>query len=397
MEFGFTREQESLRKEVRAFFADELPEDYSPGPGMSQELQSFYLQLQRKAGEKGYLTPGWSKDIGGLGLGPIEQEITREEWGNAGVTWPNTIGLGMSGPAVHMFGTEEQKKKFLPGMAKGEAIWFQAFTEPDAGSDEANQQTRAVEDGDYFVLNGQKTFISGAYEPSYLYTLARTADTVPKHRGISLFLVPADLARITFRPLPGMAGSPQNEMFFDDVRVPREYLLGELNRGFYHAMATFEFERGGAHNLPALKRSLEEFVQFCKEERRNGKPLIEDPDVRKILAWRAVELEVIRLTGWFSTWWFSKSEELGPQPPTLPIWLYIKMFSARWAKETMDVLGLHGQLRRGSKWAKLTGQMERQWQTARSWHAGGTMEVLKNVLAQRGLGLPRYPRPQPRS
>ncbi len=340
MEFGFTPEQENLRKEVRDFFFSELPEDFEPHvPARSEALQSFLMQVQRKAGEKGYLTPGWSKESGGMELGPIEQTIVQEEWGYAGVMWPNMIGLGLAGPAVHLFGTDEQKQRFLPPISQGKVVWYQSFTEPNAGSDESNIQMRAVPDGDYWVLNGQKTFIGEAYKPDFLYTLARTANTVPKHRGISLFLVPADLPGITYRPLPVLGDSYKNEIFYEDVRVNKEYMLGEMNKGFYYAMSTFEFERGGAHRITMVKRELDEFIEFCKHQKRNGKPLIEDPQVRMVVARRAVELEMVRLVTWYSAWWMSKRKQLGRQPPTPNIRLYPKTCAVRWAKELMDILG----------------------------------------------------------
>ncbi len=394
MEFGFTEEQEKLRKEFHDYFVNEMPEDFEPGVetmfSVTEKQLSFWMALQRKAGERGYLTPGWSKETGGLGLSPIEQGIVEEEWGHVGGRWPNFSGLHIAGPAVQVFGTEEQKRKFLPGIAKGETVWNQAFTEPDAGSDEANIQLRAVEDGDDYIFNGQKTFISTLVKPDYLYTLARTADVIPKHRGISLFLVPADSPGITFRPLPCMGFGLQNDIFFDDVRVPKENLLGELNRGFYHAMAAFEFERSGTGGPAGAQRSLEAFIQFCKEEKRNGKPLIEDPDVRKVVAQMTVDIEVQRLIAWHAVWWFSQGERLGPKPYSLT-GFYSKIFPTRHAEVMMNIMGTYGQLRTGSKWAKFAGQIERRWQVARSVHPAGTVEVNKIVLAGRGLGLPRVP------
>ena len=394
MEFGFTEEQQKLRKEVHDFYINELPEDFSRHIfSLNEELQSFGMQLQKKAARRGYLTPGWSKETGGLGLNPIAQGIVEEEEGHLGIPFPSSVSLHLVGPAVQVFGTEEQKRRFLPPIARGEMICWEAFTEPEAGSDEANIQLRAVEDGDSYILNGQKTFITIRYKPGYLYTLARTADTTPKQRGISLFLVPANLPGITFRPLPTMGfgvESQQNDVFFDNVRVPKDYLLGELNRGFYHAMATFEFERGGTAMPASLKEELEEFVQFCKEERRNGKPLIEDPEVRKALAQMAIEQEVLRLSAWKGIWGFSQRKKLGQQPYDLTSF-FLKTFLTKRAKVMMDILGGYGQLRKGSKWVKLAGWVELKWQVARSLHAGGTIEVYKIVLAGRGLGLPRIP------
>lgn len=394
MDFGFTEEQEKLRKDVREFFINEMPEDFEPDFetmfSLTKEQTDFWMALQRKTGEKGYLTPGWSKETGGLGLSPIEQGIVEEEWGYTGGRWPNFSGLHIAGPAVQIFGTDEQKKKFLPGIANGKAVWNQAFTEPEAGSDEANQQLRAVEDGDNYVLNGQKTFITTFIKPDYLYTLARTADTEPKHRGISLFLVPGDTPGITYEAQGTMGFGTQINIYYKDVKVSKENLLGELNRGFYHAMAAFEFERSGTGNPATGKRILEEFVQFCKENKRNGKPLIQDPEVRKTVAKMAIDIEIQRLIAWEAVWRHSKREALGSKPYDLS-GFFNKIISTQHPERMMNIMGLYGQLRTGSKWAKFAGRVERRWQIARSVHPAGTLEVNKIVLAGRGLGLPRVP------
>jgi len=390
MEFGFNKDQEKLRQKIRNFFVKELPEDFGRSGDMSEESQSFMRDFQKKTAAAGYLTSGWKKEYGGMGLGHIEQGIVDEEVGYAGIGWPSQLGLHLAAPAVFLFGTEAQKKKFIPALARGQQIWFEAFTEPEAGSDESNQQTWAVQEGDFFVLNGQKTFISGGYKPDFLYTLARTADSIPKHRGISLFLIPADLPGISYRPLPTIGGGVQNDIFFKDVKVHKEYLLGEMNRGFYHAMDTFEFERTGTANSGRARRALEEFVQFCKEEKRNGKPLMADPEVRKRLAEMAIETEIWRLICWKAVWWFGNREKLGPMHYDLS-GMCAKRFTTAHAEKMSEILGALGQIRPGSKWAKLSGAVERRWRAARSLHAGGTIEIYKYAIARRGLGLPRMP------
>ena len=396
MDFEFTEEEKQLKKEVHDFYVNELPADFSGHvPAIGEKVQSWYMEFQKKAGKKGYLTPGWPKEYGGLGLGAVAQGVVNEEEGHWRIRWPNHIGFHLAGPATLLFGSEEQKKKFLPPMCRGEVVWFEAFTEPDAGSDEANIQLRAVEDGDDYILNGQKTFISGEHKPDFLYTEVRTADTMPKHRGLSLFIFPADLPGITYRPMPCMGGGTQggggqNDIFFDNVRVPKESLIGEVNRGFYYAMGTFEFERSNTRSPAWDKSELMDFVQFCKEEKRNGKPLIDDPQVREALAQMAVESEVWRLVAWRTAWRFGERERLGPLDYDLSGY-FTKIFTTRHTEVMMNILGAYGQLRQGSKWAKLAGQVERRWQLARSLHAGGTFEVYMIVLAGRGLGLPRIP------
>lgn len=391
MDFTFTEEQERLRKEVHEFFLDELPSDYRPRGmwGQTQAHFDFWMQLQKKAGAKGYLAPGWSRESGGLGLSDMEQGIVMEETSYWGAAWPASQGLRVCGPPLHVFGTEEQKARFLPGIAKGEVIWYQAFTEPDAGSDEANVSLRAVEDGDDYVLNGQKTFITAPGPADYLYTLARTQDVTPKHRGISLFLIDADSPGISYRPLPTM-GVFTTEIFFDDVRVPKSRLLGELNRGFYHAMVTFEFERSTTGAGAGARRGLQELIEFCRSETRNGQPLIKDPQVRDLLADRAIEMELTWLQGWFAAWHFSQRDKLGSPPPEAG-GLHNKTASADRAKQLIDSMGLYGQLRRNSKHVKYEGRAANAWEGSRSTHPAGTIEVNKIVLAGRGLGLPRVP------
>ena len=392
MNFRFTEEQEKLRAEVDEFFVENLPSDYLSGRGVrgqTLDQYKFWLGLQQKAAAKGYLTPGWSKDSGGLGLSDMEQGVVMEETSYWGVTWPGSQGIRVCGPPLHVFGTEEQKSTFLPGIAKGEVVWYQAFTEPDAGSDEANVSLRAIDGGDHYVLNGQKTFITAPGKGDYLYTLARTQDVTPKHRGISLFLIDAHSPGITYRPLPTM-GVFTVEIFFDNVKVPKDRLLGELNRGFYHAMVTFEFERSTTGGGAGARRGLEELIQFCRNEKRNGKPLIEDPAVRDLLADRAVEMELTWLQGWFAAWHFSQRDKLGSPPPEAG-GLHNKTVSADRAKQFMDAMGLYGQLRRGSKYAKYEGRAAGGWEVSRSTHPAGTIEVNKIVLAGRGLGLPRIP------
>jgi alkylation response protein AidB-like acyl-CoA dehydrogenase len=391
MDFNYSEEQLKLQKEVREFFIKELPSDYRArgARGQSMDTFNFWLELQKKAGEKGYLAPGWSKDSGGLGLSDMEQGVVMEETSYWGATWPSSQGLRVCGPPLHVFGTEEQKKKFLPPIAKGEVIWYQGFTEPDAGSDEANVSLRAIEDGDDYVLNGQKTFITAPGPADFLYTLARTQEVTPKHRGISLFLIDAHSPGISYRALPTL-GIFTVEIFFDNVRVPKSRLLGELNRGFYHAMVTFEFERSTTGGGAGARRGLEELLEFARSEKRHGQPLIKDESIRELMADRAIEMQLTWLQGWFAAWHFSQRDKLGSPPPEAG-GLHNKMMTNQRAEQLMNSMGLYGQLRRTSKYAKYDGAAAGSWEGSRSTHPAGTIEVNKIVLAGRGLGLPRVP------
>ena len=392
MEFRFNKEQEELRQEVHDFFVNELPEDYDPGARVTgdEEGTRFFMELQKKVVDRGWLTAGWPKKYGGLGFTSIEQGVISEEMGYwIRSLWPSQGGFWLAGPVILAVGTEEQKGKFVPPIARGDWIVLEAFTEPNAGSDEANCQLRAIPDGDDYILNGQKTFITGWVKPDWLYTLARTAETTPKHRGLSIFMVPGDAPGISYRPLPTMGGSMQNEIFYDNVRVPKENLIGEINRGFYAAMATFEFERASISQ--EARRGMVELVDFYRKEKRNGKPLIKDPEVRKMLARRAMQQQVMWLSGWHASWRRTRWEKLGPQ--TYDLTMFLRKDSAPdEAEAIMDTLGLYSQLKPGSKYSKYNGVVQRLWEASRVIHPAGSPEILKVVIANRGLGLPRIPR-----
>ncbi|MFC1940196.1 acyl-CoA dehydrogenase family protein [Chloroflexota bacterium] len=390
MEFGFTDEQEKLRKEVRNFYINELPSDFELGVlAVSEELQSFFKALRQKVGARNWIAASWPQKYGGLGLTAIEEGICAEEQYHQGVSLPNFHAVGLLGPSMLLLGTEEQRERLIPPILRGEGYeCFELLTEPDAGTDQANIQLRAVEDGDNFILNGQKMFVGDAYKPEVLFTLARTADTIPKHRGLTLFIIPADTPGISYRPLKAMGGQCKNKVFFDDVRVPRENMLGEVGRGFYtNLMVRAERASMLTGNAARDRRSIEDFIQLCREVRRNGKPLIEDPEVRTSLAQMVVENEVWRLTGWYATWHFTQRERLGPYRQELSGFRW-KIWATKHADTMMGILGNYGQLKKNSKWARLAGQVERLWESARSMHGGGTPERVKVTVAERGLGLP---------
>lgn len=393
MEFGFTEEQQKLRQEIHDFFMNELPVDYNPSEaGLSRAdkaSEDFADEFHKKAVAKGYPSAGWPKKYGGLGFSAIEQGIVREEMSYWGVSWTGGMGYGLVAPVILSVGTDEQKQRFVPPIARGEVTCFECFTEPDAGSDEANVKLRAVPDGDYFVLNGQKVFITAWHKPDWLYTLTRTADTIPKNRGLSLFMVPADAEGITYRVLPCLGGVQTCEIFYDNVRVHKDNLIGEINRGFYAAMATFEFERAGGGQEP--RRGMQNLVEFCREEERNGKPLIKDPEMREVLAHRAMEMEVTWLSSWYGVFRRSQRQKLGPQSYDNTA-LLGKKFRPVDGNSMMDMFGLYGQLKDNSDYVKYGGSVSRNWELGHVLHPVGSLEIQQNVIANRGLGLLRIPR-----
>lgn len=393
MEFGFSEEQQKLMAEMREFCTNELPEDYDPeysGRFQEAKTQEFWRQFHLKGVEKGWPTAGWPKKYGGMGFSAMEQAAVTSEMSYWGARWGGGMTMSLVAPTVLTAGTDEQKEKWIPPIARGEITAFEAFTEPDAGSDESNVQLRAVPDGDYYVLNGQKTLISGGSKPDWLYTLCKTADVTPKHRGLSIFMVPGDAPGVSYRPLPTMGGSQQNDIYYENVRVPKENLLGELNRGFYLAMTTFEFERAGGGGLGA-RRSMEKIMEYARQEKRNGKPLHQDPKAREMLARMAINKHLEFLFGWYTAWHRSQRERLGPQHYNSGT-LWTRLWQTFDGEQMGRVFGMYTQLRPKSKYTKYNGSPGRTWEYMHAIHAAGSPEIRRVVIADRGLGLPRIPR-----
>ncbi|GBD13533.1 Putative acyl-CoA dehydrogenase FadE17 [bacterium HR24] len=395
MEFRFSPEEEAFRQEVREFLRQEWSEEateggaesplgYGGGRGLD-EIRRF----QKKLAQKGWLTLAWPKEHGGMGASIMKQVIFNEEM--AYHRAPQQLGVGPDrvGPTIILYGTEEQKREHLPRIANAEVIWCQGFSEPGAGSDLASLQTSAVPDGDYFVINGQKIWTSLAHVADWMILLARTDPDAPKHRGISYFLVDMRTPGITVRPLVDMTGRHAfNQVFFDNVRVPRKNLVGELNRGWYVAAATLDFERSGINRVMAGIRLYEELVQYARETERDGRPLMADPTIRHKLAELKIEFEVGRLLAYRVAW--IQSQGRIPNQEASMSKLFGSELQQRLARAGIEMLGLGGQLRPGSKWAPMAGRIADYYLASVSTTvAAGTSEVMRNIIAMRGLGLPR--------
>ncbi len=285
MRIRFTKEQQEFRQEVSAFLEAETPPERRTIYGeFSEEKYWFGRALARKLAGKGWLTVGWPKEYGGGGKTFIEQSILDEQIGYHRVQRVGLTGLNFAGPAIMKFGSEEQKSRFLPPIARGEVEYCQGFTEPNAGSDLASLEMQARRDGDSYVLNGSKMFTSYYAHADYIYLLARTDPHAPKHRGISLFIVEMSAPGVSTRPLPYINGEVAAQTFFDDVRAPASALVGEENRGWYHAMTTLDYERAGLERYARVRRAFDDFVDFCRGSHYDGKPLSHDPVVRRKLA-----------------------------------------------------------------------------------------------------------------
>jgi len=393
MDFRFTEEQERFRQEVRDFLHRELPSDWPFNGRLAEESDEwwdFTLSWLRKLGGKGWIALTWPEEYGGKGRPLMDEVILSEE-----MAYRRTPGVQvwarwkMVAPIIMGFGSEEQKRRHLPGIAKGEVTWCEGFSEPGAGSDLAGVQTQAIEDGDNFVINGQKIFTSLAHRADYCFLAARTDPDAPKHRGISMFVVDMKAPGITIRPLINIVGSHHfNEVFFDDVRVTKKDLIGEKNRGWYYLATALNYERSGV-TLPAMnKRLIEELARHAKETPGNGGMLADDLMVRQKLAEMAIENEISRLLCYRVAWLQSKG--LVPSYEASMSLLFGGELIRRIANTGMEILGLYGQLTKKSKWAPLRGTIEHLYLSSLSAGiAGGTNEIQRNLIAILGLGLPR--------
>ncbi len=395
MEFRFTAKQEELRREIRAFLAEALPDDFEESPVGTEwsgdaEEHAIALEFNKRLSEHGWLTAHWPKDYGGLSLSIMEQVVLREEIGYRRAPILNANGLNMLGPILMLYGTEEQKARHLPGIAKADVMWAQGYSEPNAGSDLASLQMRAVRDGDEYVLNGTKIWTGHGLNADWIFVLARTAPEAPKHKGISFFLVPMDSPGVTVIPLRSMTNYIHFcQEYFEDVRIPRENLVGEENQGWYIGAALLDFERSGIGGASGMRRTLHDLIAFVRETHASGKL---DGRRRELLrgkiAERWLEVEVGRNLAYR----IASIQEAGDVPNYEAS--IGKVFSSelgtRLGYTGFQALQLYGQLYEGSKYAKLRARFALATQTyLTTTIGGGTSEIQRNIIATRGLGLPR--------
>ena len=395
MDFTFTPEQEAFRREVREFLHREVPSRWTELAYMiweeDDESWAITRVWNRKLGEKGWLALTWPKEYGGQGRSPIDQLILDEESARAGT--PSGIEtmmtIGWVCPTIMIFGTEEQKRTYLPAAARGEIAFCIGYSEPGAGSDLASISTTAVVQGDAFVINGQKVWTTIAHRADYCWLAARTDPQARKHQGISMLIVDMKTPGITVRPLINILGFHSfNEIFFDDVRIPQANLVGQKNQGWYQLVVALDFERSLVSTPASLQQTIEMLVRYCRETRRNGQKLANDPTIRRKLAYLAVQVEALRLLCYRVTW----MQALGKLPSYEAS--VTKVFASDLlgiAAETgMEILGPFSQIDRGSPWAPLQGRILRSYLTSFSIGiGGGTSEIQRNIIAMRGLGLPR--------
>jgi alkylation response protein AidB-like acyl-CoA dehydrogenase len=385
LDFRFTPEQERFREEVRSFAAREWGQ---PAPGSDDqesdgELWERQTEFRKALARRGWLTRAWPSEWGGQDADQIDQAIYREEMALAGAPDADQ-GVDRVGPSLMLFGTEEQKRTFLPQISRAEIFWCQGFSEPGSGSDLASLQTRAILDGDSYVVNGQKIWTSNAHRADWIFLLTRTDPEAPKHRGISFLLVDMRSPGITVQPLINLTGGHGfNQVFFDNVRVPRQNLVGEENRGWYIAATTLDFERSGINRIAAAVRILDGIAAYARSHGSAKNNVI-----RNRLAELKIEFEIGRTLAYRVAW--MQSKKLIPNYEASMSKLFGSEVQQRLANFAINTLGLAGQLTPGSAAAPLGGGIEQYYlSTASVTIAAGTSEIQRNIIATRGLGLAR--------
>ena len=394
MDFKFTPEQEALRKEFEDFCKEEAkraPESwgYTFAPQEeSDEGWAYHKSVVERVAEKGWLCLPWPKEYGGQGHGIIEQVIFQEV--TAYYRVPAVPILFMQVAAAILYhGTEEQKKKWLPKMAKAEIWWAEGLSEPDAGSDLASIKTTAVPDGDDYVINGQKIWTSSAHHADHIFILARTdPDQSKRHRGLSFFVNKIGPG-IEFRPLAYMNRSHMyNETFLDNFRIPKRNMIGELNQGWYVMMAGRNFARANIMFPIQGKQSLDQLMEYCRQTEEGGEILAQKPVIRQRLTEFATEYEASLKLAYYVGWLQSQGKEVAGEAAACG-W-FANELNHRVANFGVEIMGLYGTVKGGTKWAPLFGRFQDlcQWGCGLCL-AGGTTEVRKNVIARQELGLPR--------
>jgi alkylation response protein AidB-like acyl-CoA dehydrogenase len=385
MNFDYPPEAEAFRAEFRAWLdANHDPDLEASGALSAWESPDTLERMRawnRKLADAGYAAIAWPTEYGGRGAGLMDQVVYAEELHRAGAPGTlNPIGISNIAPAIMQHGTEDQKRRFLAPMLRGDEIWCQGFSEPNAGSDLASLQTRAVADGDDFVVNGQKVWNTFGNVADWCQLLVRTDPDVPKHKGISCLLVDMRLPGVEARPLVTITGEPEfSEIFFTDVRVPRSGLLGPEHEGWRVAMTTLTHERGGVASLHlSVRRKIADLLQMARSTDRHRRPAAEDPVLRQSLARLYLEGEYLKLLSDRALSGLLHGREAGPETSLA------KLVWSECESHIAEVAGqLLGPAANSGTWGR-----DRVYVRALSI-AGGTTQVNKNIVAQRVLGLPR--------
>ena len=381
MDFRLQPEQAAFQQTVASFIENDLPAGWDQPYSSTAEQMVIERGVMKRLAERHWLALPWPKEVGGLGATPMEQLVFNEQMAYNGVPGVMNMGVAWVGPVVMLYGTDEQKRDYLSNIADGTDIWCTLYSEPGAGSDLANMQTRAVRDGDDYIINGQKIWTSFGHYADWGWLAARTNPDVPKHKGLSTFAIKMDTPGITVRPLINMAGTHEfNEIFFEDVRIPANQLVGEENRGWYHVAIGLDFERSSIGATSSARRVVDDLVAELRARKGEVRP-----ELRHRMAEHHIAVQVLRTMAYNIA-----SMQGSGLVPTREAQM-AKLFGAELQQKigltALQVFGMEGQASRpGSRAFRYQYTLLR---SVANTIEGGTSEVQRSVIAQRGLGLPR--------
>ena len=390
MEFSFNEEQIKLRNDVQQFLKKELPPDWVGYTGTTGDDSvvhvdrgwDMFKEMARKMGEKKWLSITWPKEYGGLERDNVSSIIFFEEIARYGSLGFNAIGAKMFAPTLIKHGTPEQKEQFLKPIAQGKEFWCEGFSEPEAGSDLASLQTKARKDGDYYIVNGQKTWATFSKYSDHCALLCRTDHESKRHRGLSFFMVDLNTPGVTVRPINNLLDEPHfGEIFFEDVKIHKSRMLGAEGEGWLVAQSFLSFERVAITPISAVNTMVEKLSRFFKEN-----PELEKPQAKSMLANMVMEAEIGRLLCYQVAW--MQDQGTATEWHAAMSRLYGTRMWKKWSGETLNLLGLYGQLDDRDKRAPMKGWLENLYLSAiGATLAAGTSEIQKIVIAVRGLGL----------
>jgi alkylation response protein AidB-like acyl-CoA dehydrogenase len=391
VDFEFTAEEDAFRAELREFLAMELPPWWA-GYSASDEAFEVVKRVTRGMAERGWLTMAWPREYGGADASIWRQVVLKEEMtAHHEPRGPQYMSLNWIGPSIMMYGTDEQKQFHLSRIARGEGFWLQGFSEPDAGSDLASLRTRAERDGDEYVITGEKVWTSHILRGEWVFLLARTDRAAPKHKGISVFLVPMSTPGISRAPITSMVGTKGRvgHIYFDGARVPASCRLGPENDGWRIAMQALGFERAGNPRWLTSFRQLDALKEYAVQTPVNGRSLYDEPLVAQRFAQLTIDAEVARLSYYRQV----SEDTAGLDTRAIASIGRIQgtVSNQNVSRFAMELLGDASDLaQQGEVWVPLGGQAGSTWMEGLvSTIVAGTLEVNKNTLATRGLGLPR--------
>ena len=389
MELEFTPEQRRFRDELRADLADMMTD------ALRREVDGGFegggpefRQAMRRMGRDGLLGISWPKEYGGQERSAIEQFIFADEIQGVGFPFP-FLTLNTIGPILRRYGSESQRAYFLPRILAGDIFFSVGYSEPDAGTDLASLKTRAVRDGDEWVITGQKMWTSLAEYADYVWLAARTDPTAEKHSGISMFLVPTAAKGFSLQPIRTVGGVTTNATFYDDVRVPAENLIGGENQGWRLITKQLNFERISLMTVGLLRRNLEAVTEWARATIVDGRRVIDTPWVQQNLARIYAKVEVLRLMNWKQAWAATKG--MPNMGDSSSIKVYGSELNLEAYRALLEVTGAAGLLAKGSPGAVLHGKIESSYRNGLILTFGaGTNEIQRDIIAMAGMGLAHY-------